>query len=183
MSGLRLPRSHAPRLPLGPHLASPNRVLAGGACAAQPLLSAGRARLRYDFALRSEAIGCSCAPPSGPGSCPRALHLLSTAKVRGPSRVCAAPPHFVSAGPLSRVTRRANLECRRMTITFFGYGVNLTEGISLGLNRWNGAFPLHSYFLFRALSAWSAILRRVPREISGWLGTTTLPPAGAFMMM
>lgn len=60
----------SPACPLEPHLASPNRVLGGEACGTQPPLSANRARLCYDFALRSEAIGCSCAhfPPCQGGS-------------------------------------------------------------------------------------------------------------------
>ncbi len=48
----------APRCPVAPHLALPNRVLVGGSCGAlSPLRPRNEALLRYDFAVRSESKG------------------------------------------------------------------------------------------------------------------------------
>jgi len=76
MSGTRHLTCPCPPLaPLEPHLALPNRVLGGGVylCTTPPPC---RALLRCDFALRSEAAGCSSSSlPTPRGVGPSSRHL------------------------------------------------------------------------------------------------------------
>ena len=76
--------SVSPATPLGPHLALPNRVLIGRAGPYPTLHRPDRALLRYDFAVQSEAIGCSLR------SFPPGLRPLSA----GPFRVTSQSQFF-----------------------------------------------------------------------------------------